>query len=133
MPNYLLLPPPADRYVVAFRKWVNQFGADPFLGQAFPPEQSVEALMDRCHSHTQHCGSCRLALARLQRIRKALLVVCAVVWSCIPLVVFIGGLFLLASVLLSGIPLLAGAAWLWLTNLEKKFYQNDPIPCRNLV
>ncbi|MEO0540236.1 MAG: Rieske 2Fe-2S domain-containing protein, partial [Cyanobacteria bacterium P01_A01_bin.105] len=78
------LPTQADRYVIAFRKWITQFDADPFPGQPLPPDQGLDALMDRYHSHTQHCGSCLAALKRIQQIRQGLLVVCAVLWSLVP-------------------------------------------------
>ncbi|MEO0541629.1 MAG: cell death suppressor protein Lls1, partial [Cyanobacteria bacterium P01_A01_bin.105] len=126
------LPTQADRYVIAFRKWVNQFGADPFPGQALPPEQGLDALMDRYHSHTQHCGSCLTALKRIQQIRQGLLVVCAVLWSLVPVMATVASLSILSSLLLAGVPLLAVAVWLYLGGLEEKFYKGDPIPPRNL-
>jgi phenylpropionate dioxygenase-like ring-hydroxylating dioxygenase large terminal subunit len=126
------LPTQADRYVIAFRKWVSDFDADPFPGQGFTPAWSTEALMDRYHSHTQHCGSCGPALKRLQQIRKGALVVSAIAWSLIPLAIALTGSPSLGwAALLTGIPLAAGALWLWLGMLEQKFYQGNPIPPRN--
>ncbi|MEO1591246.1 MAG: Rieske 2Fe-2S domain-containing protein [Cyanobacteria bacterium J06632_22] len=126
------MPTQADRYVIAFRKWVTQFGADPFPGQALPPEQNLDALMDRYNSHTKHCSSCRTALERIQKIRKGLLVVCAVVWSLVPVVAAVSSFSVLSSLFFVGIPLLAGSAWLYLGGLEEKFYKGDPVPPRNL-
>jgi len=62
------LPTQANRYVVAFRNWVSEFTADPFLNQSLPPKWSTEALMDRYDSHTKHCSSCGLALQRIQQV-----------------------------------------------------------------
>jgi len=127
------LPTQADRYVVAFRRWVSEFTADPFTHQSLPPEWSTEALMDRYYSHTQHCSSCSVALQRIQKIRLSALVLSALFWSLLPLrgVVF-GPLPLPINVLLAAIPLAAGAVWLWLGNVEKKFYKGHTTPPRNL-
>ncbi len=127
------LPTQADRYVVAFRRWVSEFTADPFSGQNLPPEWSTEALMDRYHSHTQHCSSCSAALRRIQQVRTATLVLSAAVWSLLPLTMAVAGpLPLSTSALLAAVPLAAGAAWLWLGNLEQKFYKGLATPPRNL-
>jgi hypothetical protein len=128
------LPTPADRYVMAFRQWVHELNADPFPHQPLPPEWSTDELMDRYHSHTQHCGSCRPALQRLQQVRQGALIVSAIAWSMIPLAIaLIHPLALWAASLLAGIPLLAGALWLGLGTLEQKFYEGEPVPPRNLV
>lgn len=127
------LPTQADRYVLAFRQWVSEFGADPFPGQTLPAAQSQAALLDRYHSHTQHCGSCRPALQRIQQIRRGLLIVSALVWSLIPLVLALGSsLTLLSGIWLTAIPLGAGAGWLWLGSFERKFYEGREIAPRNL-
>jgi hypothetical protein len=128
------LPTQADRYVMAFRKWVSDFNADPFPGQTLSPEWSTDALMDRYNSHTKHCGSCRPALERIKQIRKGALVVSAIAWSLIPVAIALSdSLSLLTASLLAGVPLLSGALWLWLGTLERKFYQGNPIPPRNLT
>jgi len=128
------LPTQADRYVMAFRKWVSDFSADPFPGQTLSPEWSTDALMDRYNSHTKHCGSCRPALQRIQTIRRGALVVSAIAWSMIPVAIaFSDSLSWLTAGLLTGIPLLAGGLWLWLGHLEQKFYRGNPVPPRNLA
>ncbi|NMF85592.1 Rieske 2Fe-2S domain-containing protein [Nodosilinea sp. P-1105] len=126
------LPTQADRYVLAFRNWIRDFKADPFPGQSLAPQWSQEDLLDRYHSHTQHCGSCRVALARIQRIRQGLLVACAVSWSLVPVAIALADGFpqILAGGL-TGLPLIAGALWLWLGHLEQKFYRGQPVPPRN--
>ena len=127
------LPTQADRYVVAFRKWINDFEADPFAGQPLPPEQSVDALMDRYHSHTKHCGSCAPALQRIKQIRKGAILISAMSWSLLPLVIAAAKTITWpVGVLLGGIPFICMVLWLWLGNLEQKFYKGDATPPRNL-
>ena len=127
------LPTQADRYVMAFRKWISDFDADPFPGQSLPTEWSKPALLDRYHSHTQHCGSCRTALANIKRIRQGALIASALIWSAIPLIIALQGtLSLTLGALLTGLSIAIGALWLWLGNLERKFYEGDGVPPRNL-
>jgi len=127
------LPTPADRYVSEYRKWVSTFRADPFPNQALSRAWSRDHLLDRYNSHTRHCGSCAPALKRIQATRRVALVVSAVAWSAIPLTVAItGGVPFLAGSVLTGVPLVAGGVWLWLGNLERKFYEGRELPPRNL-
>ncbi|WP_008309031.1 Rieske 2Fe-2S domain-containing protein [Leptolyngbya sp. PCC 6406] len=127
------LPTQADRYVTAFRQWVQQFQADPFAGESLPPEWSQAALLDRYQSHTQHCGSCRTALRRIQQIRQVALGISAIAWSLIPLTIALAGsLSLGTSLLLAGIPLATTALWFWLGTLEPQFSEGRRIPPRNL-
>lgn len=127
------LPTQADRYVLALRQWVSRYEADPFPGQALPPMRSKEALLERYHSHTEHCASCRGALKRIQQIRLAALVLSAVLWSSIPLAAaLLGSLPLPLGAALTGLPLAAGGLWLWLGKVERDFYQGSAVPPRNL-
>jgi phenylpropionate dioxygenase-like ring-hydroxylating dioxygenase large terminal subunit len=127
------LPTPADQYVLEFRKWVDRFQADPFPGQELPPAQTRATLLDRYHSHTQHCHSCDRALKRIQGIRKVALAISAILWSSIPVAVsLVGSPALLTGIVLTGLPLTAAGLWFFLGNLEQKFYQGDGIPPRNL-
>lgn len=127
------LPTQADRYVLELRKWINSFGADLFAEDALPAALSKEALLDRYHSHTQHCASCRQALKRIQQIRKGALIVSAVLWSSIPLVMaWVGSLTLPLGLVLTGVPLVAAMLWFLLGDLERKFYAGQAIPPRNL-
>ncbi|MEM8615161.1 MAG: cell death suppressor protein Lls1, partial [Cyanobacteria bacterium P01_H01_bin.105] len=88
---------------------------------------------DRYHSHTQHCGSCGPALKRIKTIRTGAMIVSAVVWSLLPLVITVfGAITWPISILLGGIPLVCLALWLWLGDLEQKFYKGDATPPRNL-
>ena len=65
------LPTNADRFVLTYHTWLAEFG-EPFPGQPLPAAQSRERLLDRYHSHTQHCASCRGALRRFQMVRRGL-------------------------------------------------------------
>ncbi len=126
------LPTRADLFVAELRKWVNRFQADPFPGQPLPPPLSTEQLLDRYHSHTQHCASCRQALVRIQQIRQGVALGGAIAWILWPLTAAVLGhppLWLAGS--LTAIALLAGGIWLWLGNLVKQFYKGRAIPPRN--
>ena len=127
------LPTQADRYVVAFRKWISDFEANPFGEQPLPPELSTDALMDRYESHTKHCGSCGPALKRIKQIRQGAIIVSAGIWSLAPLAITVlGSLTWPVAALLGGLPLGCLALWLWLGDLEQKFYKGDAIPPRNV-
>lgn len=63
------LPTAADRYVAALHRWVKAHGGEPFAGQALPPRQGLESLMDRYNSHTRQCRSCAQALKRLRALK----------------------------------------------------------------
>jgi phenylpropionate dioxygenase-like ring-hydroxylating dioxygenase large terminal subunit len=121
-----------DSYVSALRNWVNNFAADPFPGVSLPPALSDEALLDRYTSHTRHCASCRNALATIQKLRTALAIAAVSIWSLFPVLAFTIAPSLPLVVALTGIPLLSGGVWLWLGNLERKFYQGRRVPLRNL-
>ncbi|WP_197064772.1 Rieske 2Fe-2S domain-containing protein [Leptolyngbya sp. KIOST-1] len=128
------LPTQADQYVLQFRKWVSDYKADPFPGQALSRELPKDALLDRYNSHTKHCGSCAPALKRVQTVRKGTLIVSAVAWSAVPTLTVLGGeLTPLVAGLLTAIPLAAFACWLWLGSLEQKFYKGQELAPRNVL
>jgi hypothetical protein len=93
---------------------------------------TTEALLDRYHSHTQHCHSCRTALHRLQALRWGLLGFSALGWSLIPVALATGSLTGLVASLLAILPLGSAAAGAGLGRLERRFYQGRAIPPRNL-
>ena len=126
------LPTRADAFVTELRKWVNQFEADPFLGEPLPLRLEPEALLDRYHSHTKHCASCRGALANIKKIRQGAAIIGAIAWLLLPLILFLTSPTLLLILLTTLIPLAAAATWLGLGKLESQFYQGKPIPLRNL-
>ncbi|MBD0336594.1 MAG: cell death suppressor protein Lls1, partial [Cyanobacteria bacterium Co-bin13] len=126
------LPTQADRYVLAFRKWVSGFSADPFLGKPLPPELTKEELLDRYHSHTQHCGSCRQALKRIRQIRAGALGTGAIALSLFPLLTaLVGQPSLLTGALYTLIPLSAAGLWAYLGQLQRQLYEGREIPPRN--
>lgn len=128
------LPTRADAFVSALRKWVNEYEAEPFPGEVLPPRLLPEALLDRYHSHTQHCSSCRTALKRIQQIRFGLAIGGAIAWAILPLLIWVVGQpSLLLAVLASVVPLLAGGLWLWLGRLAHQLNQGREIPPRNLL
>ncbi|HEY9737821.1 MAG TPA: Rieske 2Fe-2S domain-containing protein [Trichocoleus sp.] len=126
------LPTEADRYVLELRKWVSSFSADPFPGQTLPPELSKDALLDRYHSHTQHCGSCRKALKRIRQVRGGAVGVGAIALSLYPLLLtLVGQPPLWAAIVYTLIPLTATAVWAYLGKLQRQFYEGLEIPPRN--
>jgi phenylpropionate dioxygenase-like ring-hydroxylating dioxygenase large terminal subunit len=131
-PQACYLPTPADRYVLEYRKWVREFEADPFPGQTLSREWTKDDLLDRYNSHTRHCGSCAPALKRIQQIRQGIAITGVVALAMTPAIaVLSGGLTLVSGSLLTAIPLATVALWLWLGNLELKFYKGRALPPRN--
>ncbi len=127
------LPTRADSFISALHKWLNEYEADPFQGKYLPPPLPTEVLLDRYHSHTLKCGSCRKALVNIKRLRLGIVVVGAIAWAMLPLITFIfGEPSILKAILSAVIPLMAGAAWLWLGKLERQFYEGREVPLRNL-
>ncbi len=118
------LPTRADTFVSGLRRWVNEFEADPFPGQVLPPAQPTDVLLDRYHSHTMHCASCRNALTTIQRIRLALLIVSLMTGILLPAVV--------SPVVAMIATLSAIAVWYGLGRLERQFYEGRRVPLRNL-
>jgi phenylpropionate dioxygenase-like ring-hydroxylating dioxygenase large terminal subunit len=126
------LPTKADRFVFELRQWVNQFGVEPFPGEVLPPALSKEQLLDRYHSHTENCASCRKALTNIQRLRLGVGIISAIAWATIPLFFFfVGETNLLAAALTTSTFLALGATWLTLGKLEKQFYKGREVPPRN--
>ena len=75
------LPTSADRLVIEFRKWLDEYCHGQFPWRQIDsstPVLSREQLLDRYHQHTLICGSCRQALKNIQRLQLGLLVYFAV-------------------------------------------------------
>ncbi len=125
------LPTRADTFVTALRQWVQNFAADPFAGKSLPPLQARPSLLDRYHSHTIHCRSCRSALTNLKRLRIGLAGLSVMAWTVLPLAAAMG-IGTLGLALLSLIPPTTIAAWVGLGRLERQFYEGREIPMRNL-
>ena len=126
------LPTKADTYVSELRNWVNKYNANPFPGEILPPRLSKEELLDRYHSHTKHCGSCSKALANIQKLRMAIALLTAVTWAMIPFTSLLQTKTVILPVLSSIIFLVLAGAWFSLGRLEKRMYQGEETPPRNL-
>jgi phenylpropionate dioxygenase-like ring-hydroxylating dioxygenase large terminal subunit len=127
------LPTKADRFVFELRQWVNLYQADPFPGQPLPPRQSRTALLERRHSHTEHCRSCRSALRGIQRGRAVAATVAVSTLALSPLVSLLLPQFVaLVAVSFSGLALAASGLWWLLGRWEQQLHQGRAIPARNL-
>lgn len=128
------LPTKADSFVFELRQWVNNYSVDPFPNVSLPPALSRVELLDRYHSHTTKCNSCRTALANIQKVRLWLGVIVAIAWTITPIIaVLLNEKALLPTALLTLLSLIFGAVWLYLGKLEKRFFQGDNIPPRNML
>jgi phenylpropionate dioxygenase-like ring-hydroxylating dioxygenase large terminal subunit len=125
------LPTQADAFVAELRKWVNQFDADPFPGEPLPPRMEPEALLDRYHSHTQHCKSCSGALRNLKRIRLGLGIMGAIAWLALPLMILAIAPPLPIAMLLTLLPLIVATSWFAIGKLQQDFYKGKATPLRN--
>ncbi len=80
------LPTSADRFVIEFRKWFDQYchGQLPWsevgldIQQAWTFNNNREQILDRYKQHTRHCRGCREALLVVQRLQMALLIYFAI-------------------------------------------------------
>lgn len=134
-PNFnkaFYLPTKADTYISELRKWVNRYDANPFPGESLPPRLSTEELLDRYHSHTKHCASCSKALAIIKKGRIAIAFFTVLVWAMIPLTTLLQTQSVILPLSFSAIFLLFTGTWFGLGRLEKRFYQGNEIPPRNL-
>jgi phenylpropionate dioxygenase-like ring-hydroxylating dioxygenase large terminal subunit len=126
------LPTKADSFVFEYHQWLNQYKADPFPGETLPPPLPTEKLLDRYHSHTAKCSSCRTALARIQQLKFWCGVVTIVALASTPLMRFLDTTSPLVAVIETVIPFAFAAAWFRLSKLQKQFYEGRAIPPRNL-
>ncbi|AUT00791.1 cell death suppressor protein Lls1 [Nostoc sp. CENA543] len=127
------LPTKADLFVSEFRSWVKQYQAEPFKAESLSPPLPKEVLLDRYHSHTEKCASCKSALTNLQRLRVAVAVVTALIWGLLPLWMLIENRISLVTVVVATLVMISGALiWFGLGKLERQFYQGEDTPPRNL-
>jgi phenylpropionate dioxygenase-like ring-hydroxylating dioxygenase large terminal subunit len=79
------LPTSADRLVVEFRRWLDQYcqGQLPWGNIDSSTQYSIDRqqILDRYHQHTVICGSCRQALKNVHRLQIGLLVYFAIALS----------------------------------------------------
>jgi len=124
------VPTGSDRFVLAYRQWVETYG-EPFPYTAFAPaEVNRELILERYQSHTQHCRSCQGALRRLQQLRTGCTIAIVLLWAVLPLAVMVA-LPLWSVELLAGLLLLSAGAWWQLGQLIQRFYEGEYPPSRN--
>ncbi|WP_024546203.1 Rieske 2Fe-2S domain-containing protein [Picosynechococcus sp. NKBG15041c] len=124
------LPTSSDLFVLAYRQWVERYG-EPFPDVPFTPAEPKQAeLLERYHSHTIHCASCRQALRRIQGLKKVTVVLGFLAWLGLPLGIVMGiptlGMGAIACVL----PIF-GLLWWQLHRLERRFFVGEYPPTRN--
>ena len=120
----------ADLYVSELRKWVNLYNADPFSEESFSPPLPKEQLLDRYHSHTKNCASCRGALANVQKLKTVSGIIAVIALALSPIVPLVTSIVWLAYVT-SATALFSSFAWWQLSQLERKFFEGIEIPARN--
>ncbi|MGK7938528.1 MAG: Rieske 2Fe-2S domain-containing protein [Xenococcaceae cyanobacterium] len=135
-PNFnkaFYLPTKADSFVAELRQWVNYYCTEPFPQESLSAPWSREQLLDRYHSHTTKCSSCRQALNNLKTFREVVAIVAVVAWIITPMLIVLlnnSSLWFVAS--LTILSLICAGIWWQLGKLEKKFYRGRDIPPRNL-
>jgi phenylpropionate dioxygenase-like ring-hydroxylating dioxygenase large terminal subunit len=126
------LPTKADAFVFEYRQWLNDYQADPFPGQTFKPALNPDRLLDRYHSHTEHCDSCRNAHKNIHTAKQAILVVALLAWVSTTIFALIGGENALLPALISiGTVMVGSISWWGLNRLQVKLERGDRIPARN--
>jgi phenylpropionate dioxygenase-like ring-hydroxylating dioxygenase large terminal subunit len=126
------LPSKADVFVFEYRQWVNDYQADPFPGQTFAPALSTEQLLDRYHSHTEHCHSCRAAWKNIHIARQAIAVMLLIAWAGSLILAVIGGSNApVLAVITIGIVGIGSLSWYGLGRLLVKLDRGDRTPARN--
>ncbi|MBD2448816.1 Rieske 2Fe-2S domain-containing protein [Nostoc sp. FACHB-152] len=127
------LPTKADLFVQQLRSWVNQYSAESFPGEKLAPPLSKTALLDRYHSHTEKCASCRTALTNLQRLRLGIAIFTALIWTLLPVLCLLQVQVSTITVAILSVAVLLGAgSWFGLGRLIRRFYQGEEIPPRNM-
>ncbi|MFM2431390.1 MAG: hypothetical protein RLZZ511_2603 [Cyanobacteriota bacterium] len=125
------LPTKADRFVFELRQWANLFAADPFPGQVLPPVQGRSQLLERYHSHTQHCASCRNALRRMNQVQLGLAAIAVVSLAIAPILAAIG-VGLAGAIANAGVAIGSGWGWVGLNQLKRRLVEGRSVPARNL-
>jgi phenylpropionate dioxygenase-like ring-hydroxylating dioxygenase large terminal subunit len=134
-PNFskaFYLPTKADSFIFELRQWVNQYNANSWTAEKLPPRLPNEKLLDRYHSHTEKCASCRTALKNIQQLKLWCGVLSAIAFASIPITAFWLGQTPVATIIETVVPLAFAGAWLGLNKFVDKFYQGVPVPSRNL-
>ncbi|MEY2978448.1 MAG: hypothetical protein RLZZ435_2587 [Cyanobacteriota bacterium] len=126
------LPTAADRFVQAFHQWQHQYCSSPLENIPLPPPQLEEDLLDRYHSHTKHCASCRGALQRFQQLQQVSIAIAIVSAASLPLIWGLAGTLPTLVSVFAGGGILVGSLVAWaLQQFIKGFYQGPRTPPRN--
>jgi hypothetical protein len=103
---------------------------EPFPDTTFdPPELRHEFLLERYHSHTEQCQSCRTALQRFKRIRQACAIALLLLWVALPIATITAPLGLTGAI--SGAIALTAFAWWKVGQWCDRFTQGEYPPSRN--
>lgn len=128
------MPTGADRLVIEFRKWFDQYcnGQLPWQVLGFSETESQnfiedrQAILDRYHQHTQHCSSCKNALKTIQQFQLILLGYFA--FSVAGVALLPDEFRLSVGIPLIGLAVLGLGVYSWLKfKLEPQFYYVDYI------
>jgi phenylpropionate dioxygenase-like ring-hydroxylating dioxygenase large terminal subunit len=126
------LPTKADLFVFEYRQWLNTYQADPFPGQAFQPALSPEQLLDRYHSHTEDCHSCRTAHKNIQTVKQSIAIVALSAWIVATVFALIGAENVLSVGLISiGIVVGGAIGWMVCNRLQVRLERGERTPARN--
>jgi phenylpropionate dioxygenase-like ring-hydroxylating dioxygenase large terminal subunit len=126
------LPTKADVFVFEYRQWLNNYQADPFPGQSFKPALATEKLLDRYHSHTEHCHSCRNAHKNIQKSKQSIAVIALLAWVGTMVFALAGGGLAITPVLISMATVVIGSiVWVVCDRLQVKLERGERIPARN--
>jgi phenylpropionate dioxygenase-like ring-hydroxylating dioxygenase large terminal subunit len=126
------LPTKADRFVFEYRQWLNNYQADPFPGQTFKPALATEQLLDRYHSHTEHCHSCSTAHRNLKTAKQAIVIVALIAWISTMIFALAGGENTLLTAFISiGVVVVGSISWTICDKLQIKLERGDRMPARN--
>jgi hypothetical protein len=111
---------------------LNTYQADPFPGQSFKPALATEQLLDRYHSHTEDCHSCRTAHKNIQTTKQSIAVIALLAWASTMIFALVGGQAALVQVLIStGIVGIGSIGWMICDRLQVKLERGERIPARN--
>ncbi|NJK33996.1 MAG: Rieske 2Fe-2S domain-containing protein [Oscillatoriales cyanobacterium SM2_2_1] len=117
------LPTRADLFVLELHRWLQKFQSHPFAGRDLSPALSRVQLLERYHSHTKHCASCRRALMWIGRSRVLL--------ACLGFGSLAAGAGLELWALGAIAPAFSAFLWWQLGRFEQKFYRGEETPARN--
>lgn len=125
------LPTAADRFVLALHRWIDRYAGLPFGDQPLPPSLSDTQLLERYHSHTVHCRSCRAAWQRCRQGQTLAIAIAALSWTLAPIAAATQILPTIAVILIAGLGFSAAAIALLLQRLQHRFEQGPRAVRRN--